>query len=369
MQEYRIGRLKGRFVVNVFDDSGARTNRYRLNAGDKSTAEREARAIVAALTKPPGKTVREIWGAFLADREGRAIIATMVYTWKAIEPRFGDLAGDEITVDDCRAHTAARRKAGIKDGTISTELGHLRMVLRWAEKRGMICAPYIERPAPPRRKELHLTRGQCRALIDAATMPHIRLYILLALATGGRNEALLDLTWSRCDFDRGLIDLRNPEISRPHKGRAIVPMNRTIRAALTEARDGALSDHVIEWAGERIRSAKKGIKATARAAGFQKISVSPHLFRHSAAVHMAEAGLSMEVIAQYLGHEDVNVTRKKYARYSPTYLREAAAALEYDDLGSTNLRSTTFLEENAPKVPDYMVGATGIEPVTPTMSR
>ena len=84
---------------------------------------------------------------------------------------------------------------------------------------------------------------------------------------------------------------------------------------------------------------------------------------------MAEAGLSMEVIAQYLGHEDVNVTRKKYARYSPTYLREAAAALEYDDLGSTNLRSTTFLEENAPKVPDYMVGATGIEPVTPTMSK
>ena len=258
MQEYRIVRLKGRFVVNVFDDSGARTNRYRLNAGDKSTAEREARAIVAALTKPPGKTVREIWGAFLADREGRAIIATMVYTWKAIEPRFGDLAGDKITVDDCRAHTAARRKAGIKDGTISTELGHLRMVLRWAEKRGMICAPYIERPAPPRRKELHLTRGQCRALIDAATTPHIRLYILLALATGGRNEALLDLTWSRCDFDRGLIDLRNPEISRPHKGRAIVPMNGTIRAALTEARDGALSDHVIEWAGERIRSAKKG---------------------------------------------------------------------------------------------------------------
>ena len=80
---------------------------------------------------------------------------------------------------------------------------------------------------------------------------------LLALATGGRNEALLDLTWSRCDFHRGLIDLRNPEIVRPHKGRAIVPMNRTIRAALTEARDGALSDHVIEWAGERYSQRQK----------------------------------------------------------------------------------------------------------------
>jgi hypothetical protein len=84
---------------------------------------------------------------------------------------------------------------------------------------------------------------------------------------------------------------------------------------------------------------------------------------------MAEAGLSMEVIAQYLGHEDINVTRKKYARYSPTYLREAAAALEYDDLGSMNLKSTTYLDEKIQEVPDFMVGATGIEPVTPTMSR
>ena len=35
------------------------------------------------------------------------------------------------------------------------------------------------------------------------------------------------------------------------------------------------------------------------------MSVSPHLFRHSAAVHMAEAGIDMDTIAQYLGHEDV----------------------------------------------------------------
>jgi integrase len=136
-----------------------------------------------------------------------------------------------------------------------------------------------------------------------------------------------------------------------------------------EARDGALSDHVIEWAGGPINSVKKGIKASARAAGIKTVSVSPHIFRHSAAVHMAEAEISMEVIAQYLGHEDVSVTRKKYARYSPTYLREAAAALEFDDLGSMNLKSTTFSDENAPEVPEYMVGATGIEPVTPTMSR
>src|SRR6185312_12183084 len=158
--------------------------------------------------------------------------------WKALKSRFADMPGDGIDVEDCRAHVKERRRTDIKDGTLATELGHLRMVLRWAEKKRLIeRASSIERPTPPKRKESHLTRQQCKALIDGAPMPHLRLYTILALATGARNAALLELTWDRCDFERGQIDLRNPEITRPHKGRAVVPMNRTIRAALQEAQD------------------------------------------------------------------------------------------------------------------------------------
>jgi integrase len=146
---------------------------------------------------------------------------------------------------------------------------------------------------------------------------------------GARNAALLDLTWARCDFDRELIDLRNPTITTPHKGRAIVPMNRTVKAALVEARNGALSDDVIEWAGDRVRSVKNGLRSAATRAGIAH--VSPHILRHWAAVHMAEVGIPMEEIAQYLGHSDVNVTRQVYARFSPDYLRGAAAVLEYDE--------------------------------------
>ena len=366
MPEYRLGKLKGRFVVSVYDDTGARTHRYRLNATDARAAAVEAPAVFAELTRPRGNSVSEIWNAFVVDRSGRAIIETMTHTWKALKDRFGAMDGERITVEDCRAHTKARRAAGIKDGTIATELGHLRMVLRWAEKRGIIGrASHIERPVPPKRRNIHLSRHECRALIDSADAPHLRLFIILALATGGRNAALLGLTWARCDFDAGVIDLQDPGIGRPHKGRAIVPMNRTVRAALLEAKEGALSDHVIEWAGVAVRSVKRGLKTAAKRAGINK-PVSPHIFRHSAAVHMAEAGISMEVIAQFLGHEDVSVTREIYARFSPSYLREAAAALEFDDLGSTNLETTTQRDANPL---NYMVGATGIEPVTPTMSR
>ncbi|MET0470921.1 MAG: site-specific integrase, partial [Xanthobacteraceae bacterium] len=183
------------------------------------------------------------------------------------------------------------------------------------------------------------TREQTRALRDAATHPHLKLFIVLAQTTGARSAALLQLTWDRVDFERGQIDLRNPFLKVPHKGRAIVPMNRDARAALLEARAGALSLYVIEWGGKPVASVKKGLRVTAARAGLGH--VSPHMMRHSAAVHMAEAGVPMDEIAQYLGHTNARVTREVYARFSPDYLRNAAAALEYDDLGSLNRKSTT----------------------------
>jgi len=44
---------------------------------------------------------------------------------------------------------------------------------------------------------------------------------------------------------------------------------------------------------------------------------------------MAEEGVPMPEISQFLGHSNTQVTEKVYARFSPDYLRRAAAALEY----------------------------------------
>ena len=47
---------------------------------------------------------------------------------------------------------------------------------------------------------------------------------------------------------------------------------------------------------------------------------------------MAEAGVPMEQIAQYLGHTNVSTTYRIYARYSPTFLQQAAKAVEVGGL-------------------------------------
>jgi len=257
---------------------------------------------------------------------GRAVVGTMEHTWKALKLRFAEVEGEAVTVEECRAHTAYRRAMGIGDGTIHTELGHLRMVLLWAAKRKLIdAAPTIERPAKPAPKDAYLTREEARKLIAATKTPHTRLAILLMLGTGARNEAALQLTWDRVDFKNRTINLRNPFDRAKRKGRATVPMNDTLYAALTEAQKGALSPFVVEWAGGQVLSLKKGLKAAGTRVG--RPDVSPHMLRHSAAVWLAEDGHSMDEISQFLGHNNVKTTTLIYARFSPTHLRKLADSL------------------------------------------
>jgi integrase len=265
--------------------------------------------------------------------DGRAVTGTMKHTWKALRERFGGMDGTAITVADCRAHIEERRTVrtkrhpnGIGDGTIHTELGHLRMVLLWATKHKLIAAaPAIERPSKPEPKYDFLTKEEVRDLIAAAKTPHIALAIRLLIGTGARIEAALQLTWDRVDFDRRMIQLRNPFDKARRKGRATVPINDSLFAALTAAEKGSQSNYVIEWAGGAVKSIKRGMKVAGNAIG--RPDVSPHMLRHSAAVWLAEDGHKMDEIAQFLGHDDAKTTTRVYARFSPTHLRKLADTL------------------------------------------
>eukprot|EP00913_Durusdinium_trenchii_P008084 g7581.t1 len=329
-------RLSGEFCV-TWDDADGIRRRYRLGTADKAEATRLATSRYAELTRPRGTTVADLWRGYLLDMEGRAVVGTMSHTWKALEKRFGGMDAESISVADCRAHAAERRAIrtprhpnGIQDGTIHTELGHLRMVLLWAKKNKLIAdAPHIERPAKPEPKDAHLTRDEVRGLIDAAKAPHVALAIRLMIGTGARNEAALQLTWDRVDFERRMIRLRNPFDKSRRKGRATVPINDTLFSALEEAHKASSTNYVVEWAGEPIKSIKKGLKAAGTSIG--RPDVSPHMLRHSAAVWMAEDGHDMHEISQYLGHDDVKTTMRIYARFSPTHLRKLADSLNAEE--------------------------------------
>lgn len=338
MPEYRLCLYRGRYAVTWIDEKGGRQRRS-LGTTERSEANRLLVEFEIDATRERAKvdphTIGSLWAAYRKHAEGRPVAVTMGHEEKALKERFFHLPPAAIKDALVDEHIAARRGQGRSDGTVWTELGHLRIVLSWAVKKGLIeKAPYVKRPKQPTPKRDYLTRDQFNLFLSNCEHPHLRRFVIIAITTGARASAILDLTWDRVDFDRGLIDLSSEsDVARKH--RPTVPMNRSLRAALTEAREGSISKYVIEWAGEKVGSVKKGVAAAAKRSDLT--FVTPHVLRHSAAVWMAEGGRRMEEIAQFLGHSDSRITERVYAKYSPQYLREAASLLELDSAAEIRL--------------------------------
>ena len=327
--QYRLGRYRDKWAVIWTDADG----RHRITLGTDSRAEADrlfaefvrGKEIAA---RPATITVAYAWEGYRKTLGEKPAGKTMGFEWKAIGPHFGDRGASALSEADCRSYAARRRAQGRSDGTIWTELGRLRSALKWAEAKGLIDkAPKIYRPERPEPRDKRMNRAQIRTFREACTFPHIKLFVTLAVGTGARMGAILGLTWDRINFERGEIQYHDPQRQKTKKGRATVPMNEMVRAELLRAKEGATTPYVVEWGGSRVLSVKKGLQAVGKRTGLQWVTA--HVFRHSAACAMAEDGVPMSEIAQYLGHSDSRITERVYARYSPKYLRKAAAALEF----------------------------------------
>jgi integrase len=323
VSEYKLGVHRGKRVIEYADAAGRRIRRS-LGTSDAGIAEARARDYWATVTAAPTERVRDLWPAYVRDRLKEVSRKDRFKaTWTALEPHFGHRLGTAITADDCRAYHKARKAEGKSDSTARTELELLRACLnRMLGER----APNIWIPPASKPRSLWLTPEDVAKVHADARSPHIALFIELAIATGARMSAILDLTWDRVDLENGFVDLMPAGRHVTNKQRAVVPITKRAREALALAKEGALTDHVIEWGGKPVKSVKKALERISERTG---IDFSPHVLRHTAGVWMAKRDVPMQKIAQYLGHTSSKVTEKVYARYSPSFMRDAADALEW----------------------------------------
>ncbi|WP_345719624.1 site-specific integrase [Qipengyuania qiaonensis] len=242
--------------------------------------------------------------------------------WAAAKPYWGRLKPATIDEAVSLAYPAWRKRAA---NTIRQELSLVRTALNWAAAgKRLDDVPKITLPPMQETSVGHLSKDEFRRLLDGCERPHVKLFAMLGVTTGGRKSALLQAKWDQVDFQRGLFNL-NPEGRKQNsKHRATVPLNDLILNALREAKQAALTDYVIEHNGKPLLDIKKGFAAAAKRAN---LKAHPHMLRHSAAVWMAEDRVPMAEIASFLGHRDISVTARVYARFNPDYLRGAAESL------------------------------------------
>jgi integrase len=341
---YFIGRHRGQYCAVLYR-SGERQGRFTLGTDNKESAQKQIRELNVKRERdrlPQELTVDAIFNLYICDREAekKAAVYRMKQCRAVLKPHFGDLLAGAIDKKKCTDYIKFRRNIDIGDATIRTELSYLSAALKFAvDTRLIISKPRIWRPPQGRPRahlgDYHLSREEVERLLQAAQpTPHLHLFIIIALATAGRPLHILQLTWDRVDFQRGTINLDDPGRDRTAKGRALVPMNDDARRVLAEARAVAETNYVIEFNGRPLQRVKGALERAAKRAN---VRASPYVLRHTSAVWMVEAGVPLDEIAQYLGHSNMDVTRKHYARFSPSHLRGAARTLQVVR-GSTGTR-------------------------------
>lgn len=310
------------YCIRWADNRGS--HRVSLGTQSRTAAEAQAREFWTRHTLASADTIGQIVTAYLDTHPSDE--ARKRDGWKAAKAFWGNLRIDQVDEKtSTEAYPAWRQRAA---NTMRNELGTINSALKWAKRTKLIPdTPAIILPAMPESEVEHLSRAQFKRFLKGCKAPHVALFAKLALATGARCRALLELPWVRVDFDRRQINLNPPDrIQKNNKRRATVPMTDQLYDALLEARESALSPFVIEVGGDRILSIRKGFEA---ASARSKVHCTPHMLRHSAAVWMAEDRTPMEEIAAYLGHKNTMITTRVYARFNPDYLRRAARSLTW----------------------------------------
>ena len=195
----------------------------------------------------------------------------------------------------------------------------------------------------------HLSVGQTRQLLalpDRSTRPGRRDATLLATLydTAARVQELADLTVRD-------IRLDDPAMAAlTGKGRKTrhVPLDTNTAALLTAYlaerhldRPGR-DDHPVFFNQHRSKLSRGGIawilhkyQAQATDPALASARLSPHILRHSRAMHLYDAGVPLPYIRDILGHVDLSTT-EIYARASTEAKRKALEAV-YDDVVTADL--------------------------------
>jgi integrase len=226
-----------------------------------------------------------------------------------------------------------RFRKPIAVGTIIRELGGaLRPAIEHAikEKRLVPGKYFIPVPSAPAGRDYWITRKEAARLLretrrDKRARLHLPLYTLIALYTGARRQAILDLTWTQIDLVAGTIDLNPPGRAQTKKRRPIIRITRSLRSALRRAQARASSAFVIAYNGLPVKDVKTGFNSAAERAGIP--DCSSNTLRHTAGTWMAQRGVPLWQIAGWLGHSDAR-TSELYAHHSPEHLAEALSAME-----------------------------------------
>jgi len=238
--------------------------------------------------------------------------------------RFGDKLLAELSPDDvdlalAELETVPGPTGKMRSGpTINRYRMALQSVIRFARQKRLLprgwISPFADIPQHPENpgKVRFLTSEEEGRLMDAARLQSwvlLPLLIRMAIVTGLRRGALLDLRWGdvKLDVDAPHVTIQRTKNGDPH----VSPITPDLVAEFRRMHRAKTFDDSLVFVGKHLHvphDFRHGFNEACKDAGLTGVTF--HTLRHTSCSRLAQAGVDILAIAEHAGHRSLTMTRR-----------------------------------------------------------
>lgn len=174
----------------------------------------------------------------------------------------------------------------------------------------------IKAPKPIKAFPVFISVTELQIILNNTKYEFLKKLFITAFYTGMRLGELLNMKWSWIDFEQNVINVQCSEsFTTKSKKERIIPICQTLRNVLINQFPKVLVVDKNNFVFTRILGIKlnedfisKQFKKSIRAAGLDD-KIHFHTLRHSFASMLVQRGVSLYVVKELLGHEDLSTTQ------------------------------------------------------------
>lgn len=220
-----------------------------------------------------------------------------------------------------------KSKRELSLATVRREIEQLQAAINYAYKDNIInIRPYVWKPNKSKPRSRWITVSEAARLLKASrnierARDHLPIFILIALYTGARSEAIFRLRWQKVDLDRGYIDFTNPSDSQNKQAAIVSIADKLLGHLKRHKRYGTDAGYVIHVNQAPIKSVKTSFKSACKNADLE--DVTPHILRHTAISWRMHRKVPTYEIAKLVGHSSPQMIEQVYGHLSPDHLKDA----------------------------------------------
>ena len=309
--------------------SGIRSERIEGKRESRKEIRTQKEAEIKAIATRP--TMAFLWEKYQDVRQGQASLYDHSLNYKNYLQSFYDKTPNEISTEQIQALRKQLQNKNLAPASIRHILTLLRTLINFGVKNGL-CEDVprsqlnFEMPKLDNQKTEMLTKEQLIAFskaLDEEADQNAAAFMRLALSTGMRKGALMNLRWDDIDFEYNIITLQGSSAKKGKTER--IPLGATAKSILKSVDKGE-SPYVFPGKDggprkEFRRVAERVKKKAGLPADFRPL----HGLRHTYASILASSGkVDLYTIQKLLTHSSPQMTQR-YAHLADEAMQRAAS--------------------------------------------